>query len=586
MTLKVKKSGAYADAVGAFVKKAGVYAAVAGIFAMSGGIYKNVSAAPTVKAAPVINSSPKVFEQLDATPGTFTGADAVITGVFSNGVQVGTLPYLVMPADVNKVFTLTSVGTNGAGSTAAPTAAGTNCQPVLSGAKRVTLPIGRGVLGTNNYRTARCSDSSNVALTDLFVEAVNAYVDAAEQAASQEKAVGNTVTFRTNMLIGTTGSGSNQSGATMVSFTWFKAAAGQYGYLRKLDGSPATGAEFLANGGTISSDGLSIGMPSGFRGFSDRAIGSVLPANTRYLIQQEMTAPVGQYVPTGIIASNRADLGDMIKDGAAAGLYIGLKDWSAIGPTTGQVSNTVSNVYGTGAFGKKLVSVDGDSIAANNSDRNPSPAGAIYGDADGALAFANRALNLGGYSWTRSAVAGANARTPALYGGYAQRALQGQFADASITNMIANNSSLVWDDPRPGYGLLATQRDHWAKIRQCRKAPDLPLIATTRTPGATSTDLWVTTANQTATMGPGITDYNPFLRAGVFTAADPTGCFDIFQRIYDGAAAAGFNDVVLYKVPCNGVAQAGYFDSTHMQAVIHAYVAVYFAAELPGLLGF
>lgn len=541
--------------------------------------------APVATAAPTINSSPKVFELMDATPGTFTGADSVITGVFSNGSQVGTLPYLVMPSDVNKVFTLTSVGTNGGGSTPAATAAGTNCPPVLSGAKRVTIASGRGAVGANNFRTARCSEGSNVDLTDLFVENGAFYVDAAEQGASQEKPVGNPVTYTTKLLIGTTGAGANQSGATLVEITNFKAAAGQLGYLWKLDGSPASAADFIAGGGTISGDGKTIKCPDGFKYASDRAIGSVLPKNTRYLIVQEITVPVGAYIPTGTILQGLVGLGDMIKDGSTAGLYVGLKDWSAINPTTGQVSNTVCNVYGTGAFGKKLVSLDGDSIAAANSDRNPPPNGLLTGDADGALAFASRALNAGGYSWTRAAVSGANARAPALYGGFNQRALQGRFADASITNMIANNASLPWAGAA-GVGLQATQRDHWAKIRAWRKAPNLPLIATTRTPGATSTDNFATTANQTATLGPGITDYNPFLRAKVYTAADPTGFFDIYQRIYDGAAAAGFNDVVDTKIPCNGTAQAGYFDTTHPQAIIHAYVAGYLAAELPALLGF
>ncbi len=546
------------------------------------------SGAPTVVASPTINSAPKVFEVLDATAGSFSGASSVTTNVYANGVMVGTLPYVVMPSDLNKSLTLDSVGTNASGSTHSLTDSSTNCLPVLSASKRTVLPYMALTAGANNVRSSRLADRSNKTVTDPWVEWWNGYVDAATSNAPQEKGVGNVVPIRAALLLNTSGSGQNQSSAVLVQLKWTRAAACQAGYIFKLDGTQPTTAEFSAAGGAISGDGYTLTVPDGWRVRSDRAYGFTILKDAWYMVSWEIAPAVGAKYPSQPVSSGRTDLGDMMKDQAGAGTAVFLKDWTTLsGVTAGQVVCGPCNVYGSGAYGEKSLINHGDSIGRENSDRI-TPNGALYGDADGCTAFVNRALNIGKYSWTRAAVSGTNATVPALYGGFSQRLLQGQFADAAITNMGNNNRSLPWSGP-VGTGLLATQRDHWAKIRAAARSSSLPLIAVTFAPQASSTDSWATTANQTSLMGPGTPgydSYNPYLRAGVFTAADPMAAYDMYNAIYAGAGAAGFTDVVDGKIPCNGTAQAGYFDSTHPQAAIHTYVAADLASKLPTLLGF
>jgi hypothetical protein len=575
-----------ANGVAVYVKMAAVNSVGVGPLTAASNIV-TPAAGPAVTSAPTINSEPRVYELLDATPATFSGADTVVSSVYADGVLQGPLPFRVTIACINKTLTVLSVGTNSSGSTPS-SSSGSQCRPVLSASKRTVLSPSVSTAGTNNVRTSRLGDISNETVVDPFFEIWNGWVDASATTVAGEKGVGNVVPYRLALLLNLNGISQDQSSATQYLPTWFKAAAGNSGYLYKLDGSEATAAEFTAAGGLLSGDGYTITMPDGWRANSDRLTGVTIVKNTRYMVVSECAPAVGAKYPSGVVSSGRADLGDMNKD-ATFSNAITVKNWTTLsGVATGSVIAAPCNVYGFGTFGKKTVTAGGDSIARENHD-SQTPTGVLYGDADGCCAFLNRALNIGGYNWTRAAVSGTSATNVAKNGGYAQRALQGRFADADICNMGNNDRGLPWLGAA-GTGLYQTLRFLWATIRNYRKNGSTSAIcAVTFPPQATSTDLWATTANQTVTYlstAAGNANYRPFLNAGVFGAGDCTAGYDMYAALYAAATAAGFTDIVDLKIPANGTAQAGYFDSTHQQAVLHAGVASDMASKMPALIGF
>jgi hypothetical protein len=455
-----------------------------------------------------------------------------------------------------------------------------NSSSVASASTRTRVNISTGTSGANFVRTTRLREKAPVPVVNPWVEYWNGFVDTSSFTVNQEKGVGNAVPIAGAFVTNISGTGQNQTGATLTQITWINAAAGVAGYAYKLDGTAGTGAEFTSAGGSISGDGYTITVPDGWYVRSDACAGLTLDG--AYFIQWEEAAPVSSKYPTGFVAGGRTSLGDLNKDATVRG-GVFLLNWTTLtGVSTGSAITGPNAVFGTSLTGKKTVAVAGDSIANDNFDRDGS---AQYGDADGATCFISRALNAGGYPSVRTAVSGVRASTPELYGGFAIRALMMRYCHAVITDMGHNDRGFAWATAQ------TYLRGHWSKCRAAGVGGNARVIATTWCPQSNSTDNWATMANQTPTMGAGtmgFDSYNPFIRAGSFNTSlgDPNAGYDLYNAIYDGATAAGATDITDTYWPTNGVARAFNQDSTHPTSLVHAYVAADLQPRLPALLGF
>lgn len=461
--------------------------------------------------------------------------------------------------------------------------AGTSATPTVASASiRTRIGAGAGVSGANFVRTARFQEKAIVPVSDPWIEYAAAYVNTALTTAAHEVATTNATPVAGAFLTGISGTGQNQSGATLTPVTWFNAANGVAGYVGLVVGVSSivykTAAEFTAAGGSISGDGITITVPGGWWVRCDSATGLTLSG--AYCIQWESSAPQGQqYVST---VSGRTNLCDYGKDSTArSGLLI--KDWTTLtGVGSGSINASPCAVYGINAQGKKTIGVDGDSIANDNFDRDAS---GLYGDAEGSFGFIGRALNAAGYPMVRTAISGEAATPINAYGGWALRKHQLRYAHAIITDMGHNDRGYSWATLQP------ILRAHWTRLRQAGVGGNARVIATTWFPQANSTDNWATTANQTSTTGPGTMQYdsyNPFIVAGNFNTGlgDPDAGYDAYAALYAGAAAAGATDVVATKWPANGTAKAYANDLTHPANLTHAYVGADLAPKLPAILGF
>lgn len=451
---------------------------------------------------------------------------------------------------------------------------------VASAATRVRVHPSRATSGANFVRTSRTREKAPVPVTDPWCEYWNGYVNTGSFTVNQEQGTGNAVPIAGAFVTNITGTGQNQTGATLTPLTWANAAAGTPGYAYKLDGTPGTGAEFTAAGGSISGDNQTLTVPNGWYVRSDSCAGLTLSG--AYYIQWEEAAPTSSFYPSGFIPGGRTSLGDLNKDATTrSGVF--LLNWTTLtGVAVGTAVTGPCNVFGISATGKKTVGIAGDSIASENFDRDGS---AQYGDADGATAFIGRALNAAGYPGVRTAVVGVRASTPELYGGFAIRALMMRYCHAVITDMGHNDRGFNWATALPYL------RGHWSKCRAAGVGGNARVIATTWCPQSNSTDNWATKANQTPTMGAGtmgFDSYNPYIRAGSFNVGlgDPNAGYDLYNAIYAGATAAGATDISDTYWPTNGTAKAFANDTTHPAQIVHAYVATDLAGELPTLMQF
>lgn len=458
--------------------------------------------------------------------------------------------------------------------------AGSNSAIVASGASRVRPNTLANTSGANFVRTTRLAEKAPVPVTDPWAEYWNGWVDVSSYTAAQEKGVGNTVPIAGAFLTGISGTGQNQSGATLTPLTWVNAAAGVAGYAYKLDGTPGSASEFTAAGGAISGDNFTITVPDGWYVRSDSCTGLTLSGT--YYVQWEEGAATSSKYPAGGFAGGRTSLGDLNKDATSrSGVF--LKDWTGLtGVGVGSAFTGPNNIFGWSATGKKTVAVAGDSIANDNFDRDGS---AQYGDADGVTCFIGRALNASGYPFVRTAVSSTRAATPYTYNDFKIRSLMMRYCSAVITEMGHNDRGNTWTN------LQTYVRDHWSKCRAAGVGGAARIIATTFCPQSNSTDNWATKANQTLLMGPGTSgydSYNPFIRAGSFNVGlgDCDAGYDLYNAIYSGAAAAGATDTTDAYWPTNGAAKAFNNDSTHPTTLVHYYVATDLALRLPTLLGF
>ena len=381
----------------------------------------------------------------------------------------------------------------------------TDALPIVSGAIRAQLADSASSIGGSNIALAwRTLEKTNVSLTSPRIDFWNGWVDRNDKGTAQEKGVGNVALIRAALVTNISGTSLNQSRATLTPLTWFKAAAGTLGYLYKLNGMAASTLDFVAFGGQISEDGTLITIPDGYLASSDEASGLAIAAGSSYFVQIENAAGNLKNVPDNTIS--QSSLGDsraLIT--RREGTKVFAKDWSSGAvPFSGPGENAIA-VWGTGQSGSKVVGIAGDSIIYGFQDSIAGSA-AVTGDSDGALGFANRALNADRYSSVRTAIAGTKASEIYAHGGQAIRLLALRFASAVITDMGHNDRNLPWAGAA-GTGYLATYRWYWMCLRSALLGGTGRIISTDLLPQSNSTDNWATTVNQTSTTGPGTTQY-------------------------------------------------------------------------------
>jgi hypothetical protein len=472
-------------------------------------------------------------------------------------------------------------------------------EPIVSAAVRCRISAGDAAVGANNVTSTRIAEKTNVAGTAPQVEYWNGWVNASLPTSAQEVGSGSATILRAALVTGVSGVALNQTGATVTPLTWFNAAACTAGFAWKLDGVAATAAEFAAAGGLLSTDGLTITVPDGWRIMSDPATTISLSAGARYYIQLEDSKAQGLR-RANIGVAQKTTLGDATRQQATTGTMVFSADWSAAAQSNGAVMTSPVNIWMTGLSGQKVVGTAGDSIITETGDLIVGTT-ILDGDGDGCLAFANRALNMAGYSWVRTAIPGTKASTAFTYGGQAQRLLSLRYCSAVITNMGHNDRGLAWAGAAPS-GFLALHRWYWNQLRAaCLTGPSTRIIQATYSRKSTTTDLYATVANQTDSASAlQYSTYNPFLLARQFSKADgdPDAVFD-----FDGAMVlpqalvvanaiallggqAAFTLLADKLFPANNSANGGTRDGTHISGPLHAGIAAVLAPQLPMLCGF
>ncbi len=467
---------------------------------------------------------------------------------------------------------------------------------MASASKRLYVPIGSGTAGANNVRTSRIGERPNATVTDPIIDvAPTTWVnEALNSDVPHEVSTGGVCPIRaaiiTNVALDVDGVPlrAQPGSSVLTQATWFNFANGVAGYAFKLDGTPGTAAEFTAQGGTVSSDGYTLNAPLGWFGSSDPMTGVTLIKNQIYLLQYEVAPLQGVIYVSGSCPAKHPELGDLAKDAAGTGTAVFLKDWTTLSGVTTSVTVAPVGVHGISATGAATVGIHGDSVDRENADRKDSYAGVLFGDADGAMTIAGRALNTAGYCSVRGAVSGSTASNPVLYGGYAMRKWMLRYCQAVITGMGKNDRGLNWATLQPRL------RSFWNIMRTGCVGGNGKVLALDWPPQASSTDNWLTTANQTSSTGPGTMQYdsyNPFIAAGVFDTSqgDPDVGYQAFKVMYDLAAANGATDVDPQRIkwPADGVnVRAWCFDQTHPTEKPIKYIAADLAPKLPTLLGF
>lgn len=396
--------------------------------------------------------------------------------------------------------------------------------------------------------------------------------------------------YRAAILVGVSGTGANQSAATLHELTFF-------GMLND--------AAFVAAGGAVSPDGKTITVPNGYRFRSDRLIGVILVAGQAYVIQSEGVAASGAVnsFPTGRLAVPA--LGDMsVTHAAAHSGVVYSKDWtglnsSGLGSAFGPIA-----VLGTGEPGVKTVIVDGDSIISLSASPATGPFGTSdIGNSLGAVAFAKRALSEAGYSFIDVSIPGSNIGN--FMAGFDKSGIRAdlmKYGDAVITDHGHNDRKsgtafdavAGWTEASPAAwnstGLRTRMAWHNDWLRTKLK-PGARVVRCTLAPTTTSTDSWATPGNQTGKNDDAVwqADYATAANGDQFKFSDLV----MFRGLYAGLApgGAGLHDAGydLY-VALGGTADGkwpngGTLDGTHPAEALQIAAGADLKPRLAALIG-
>ncbi len=468
---------------------------------------------------------------------------------------------------------------------------------ITSGSVRSKLPSGHGGTFTGGERAIhRQRDRTNVAVERPWFEYFHGRVISTGGTGFELEtaiAAGVTSNYRVAILTGISGTGKDQSAATLTRATFF-------GML--------SDPGFVAAGGTVSADGLTVKVPNATRFRTDRFALS-LAAGQEYFIQTECLAADGS------VASNPRGrycvpaLGDNNVNLAAASTteLVYSKNWSsAANATAGSAMGPVA-VLGTGTA--PVVIVDGDSIICEAATPGTGTNGTDVGDSMGVKGFAKRALNARGYAFLDVSVSGTNVGNfMAGFGLNGVRASLMQYGAAVVTDHLHNDrrtgvaftAKSDWTPATPANWALTGLRtryewhNDWLRTKLGTGAR---IVRCTLAPHTSSTDGWTTTTGQSGKNDDGVwaADYataatgdqfklnDLIMRRGAYAdvvygaVGQPDAAFDLYSAL--GGTTDG-------RWPVNGTTNWATGDGTHPSEARQILVAAQLAPLLPGLLGF
>lgn len=454
--------------------------------------------------------------------------------------------------------------------------------PVVSGSVRSKMPNGQGGTLTGGEGVAsRHWDTTNVACTDPWFEFFHGRVQT-NGSVGIDLELPLTGSFanqyRFAVLTNLSGVAANQSTATLTQATFFNMRNDPY---------------FVALGGSVSVDGLTITVPAACRFRSDRMVGLTLSGP--YFKQIDTIAADGSAQAHMVSVYGRSDLGDRNTTYAAnsGNALVYSRDWTSAAFSTTSMGMPHA-VLGSGVAGTKTVVVDGDSIICeaygagwNNSD---------IGDSNGVLCFAKRALSAGGYSFIDASVSGTNVRNFQLgWDTHGIRASLLQYANVVFTDHIHNDrrSGLAFTDATAGLRTLYNWHNAFLRTRAM---PGARIVRCTLCPATNSTDNWMTDGGQTGKNDDStwVSDYATNSKGNQYKLADLIMQRGTFSAVPRGGqnCDAGFD---LYAAlgcpsdgtwPVNGTANFATPDGTHPLQALHVTAASVLQSQLASLLGF
>ena len=448
-----------------------------------------------------------------------------------------------------------------------------------------------GTYAGGERATHRLRDRTNVAIARPWLEFFHGRILSSGVVDTELEtglAAGVAAKYRAAILTGISGTGKNQAGAVVHRATFL---------------GMGDDAAFVAAGGAVSADGLTVTVPNGWRFRSDRFEVSLAPGEA-YFVQTECVAASGAVAPNPRGRACIPALGDLTYNEAAGSTAdtVFRKDWSAVWNASPTSAFGPVAVLGSGSA--PVVIVDGDLVICDLAAPGTGANGTDVGDAFGVKNFAKRALNAMGYAFVDVSVAGTNVGN--LMAGYGRNGIRAdlmRYGAAAITDHLHNDrrstvafaATAGWSEASRGTwnstGLRTRYAWHndWLRTRLAEGAR---IVRCTLVPYTSSTDGWATAAGQTGRNDDAVwaADYatgasgdqfklnDLVMRRGAFAgvaygaAGQPDAGFDLY------AAVGGTSDG---KWPAGGTT-----DGAHPSETRQAAAAAVLAPLLPGLLGF
>lgn len=465
-------------------------------------------------------------------------------------------------------------------------------EAITSGSVRAQMMVGQsGTYAGGERATHRLRDRTNVAVARPWLEFFHGRIlstGVVDTELETGLAGGVAATYRAALLTGIAGTGKNQAGATVHRATF-----------RGMLGDTA----FVAAGGAVSDDGLTVTVPNGRRFRSDRLELS-LAAGEAYFVQTECVAASGAVAPNPRGRACIPALGDLTFNEAAGSTAdtVFRKDWSAV--WNAAPTSAFGPVAVLGGGSAPVVIVDGDSVICDLAAPGTGANGTDAGDVFGVKNFAKRALNAAGHAFIDVSVPGTNVGN--LMAGYGRDGLRAElmrYGSAAITDLLHNDrrstvafaATAGWSEanraPWNATGLRTRYAWHNDWLRT-KLAPGARIVRCTLVPYTSSTDGWTTEAGQTGRNDDAawVADYataasgdqfklnDLVMRRGAYAgvayggAGEPDAGFDLYAAV--GGTADG-------RWPAGGTT-----DGTHPSETLQAAAAAVLVPLLPGLLGF
>ena len=242
---------------------------------------------------------------------------------------------------------------------------------ITSGSVRAQMMVGQsGTYAGGERATHRLRDRTNVAVARPWLEFFHGRILSSGVVDTELEtglASGVTAKYRAAILTGISGTGKNQAGATVHRATF---------------SGMLVDAAFVAAGGAVSADGLTVTVPNGWRFRSDR-LELALTAGEEYFVQTECVAANGAVAPNPRGRACIPALGDLTFNEAAGSSAdtVFRKDWGAV--WNASLTSAFGPVAVLGSGSAPVVIVDGDSIicdlAAPGTGANGTDAGDAFG---------------------------------------------------------------------------------------------------------------------------------------------------------------------------------------------------------------